>query len=58
MSLTFKRKIQTSALKHLKFEEFGNKSVVTLLDAEEFEILKGYGKTIEDAINDLHQNLL
>ena len=32
--------------------------MLTLVDSEGFEIVKGYGKSIADAINDLHHNLI
>ncbi|GHC60849.1 hypothetical protein [Ulvibacter litoralis] len=45
-------------LKYLKVEYINNQNVVILVDNEGFEILKGYGNTITDAMNDLHQNLI
>ena len=44
--------------KHLKFAKTNQEFVVILEDNENYEILKGYGKSIIDAINDLHQNLI
>ena len=44
--------------KHLKFDRINNEHVVTLVDSSNHEILKGYGDSIMDAINDLHSNLL
>jgi len=43
---------------HLKFENQRDQHMVTLVDSEGFEIVKGYGKSIADAINDLHHNLI
>lgn len=45
-------------LKHLKFEMKEGEYKVTLIDQFEYEIIKGYGKSIVDAINDLHSNLI
>ncbi|WP_157614247.1 hypothetical protein [Pseudotamlana agarivorans] len=51
-------KINLSELKNLRFEYIKNEYVVTLVDNLGFEILKGYGISITEAINDLHQNLI
>ena len=48
----------TDQLKNLKFEKLNNEFIVTLIDSAEYEIIRGYGKTIIAAINDLHHNLL
>ncbi len=45
-------------LKHLKFQRVKNEFIVTLVDEQEYEILKGYGNSVPAAINDLHSNLL
>jgi hypothetical protein len=45
-------------LKYLKFEELSNEHVVTLIDETGYEIIRGYGNTIIEAINDLHSNLI
>mgnify|MGYP001390084262 CR=1 FL=1 len=47
-----------SKLKYLKFENQNNEFIVTLTDNNNYEILKGYGKTKIDAVNDLHSNLI
>jgi len=47
-----------SELKHLKFQKVKKEFIVTLVDEQEYEVLKGYGGSITDAINDLHSNLL
>ena len=57
------KKIQTkmidkSQLKHLKFQSTRSEYIVSLVDLQGEEILKGYGKTMEEAINDLHSNLI
>lgn len=51
-------RINQSELKHLKFENKNNEHIVTLVDQQEFEILKGYGNSKIEALNDLHSNLL
>jgi len=50
--------IEINQLKHLKFEEHQNEYMVTLIDLKGFEIVKGYGSTSIDALNDLHHQLL
>lgn len=45
-------------LKHLKIEFLNSAYTVALTDMDGNEHLKGYGNTIEDAINDLHQSLM
>jgi len=45
-------------LKHLKFEYVSSEYVVTLVDNKGYEILRGYGNSIIEAINDLHHNLI
>lgn len=49
--------INISELKNLKVEYIQNEYVVTLIDDQQFEIIKGYGITITIAINDLLNNL-
>lgn len=50
--------IKASEFENLKFELVNNEYIVSLIDKEGFEIIKGYGITIVKAINDLHHNLL
>ncbi|WP_299222571.1 hypothetical protein [uncultured Aquimarina sp.] len=45
-------------LKHLKIEVLNSKYTVVLTDLNGDGILKGYGDSIEEAINDLHHSLL
>jgi len=47
-----------SELKHLKFEAFNNEHVAILVDEQEYEIIKGYGRSQIEALNDLHSNLI
>ncbi|WP_370479787.1 hypothetical protein [Tamlana flava] len=49
--------IELEKLANLKFEIKNNIHCVSLIDKKGFEIIKGYGKTIIDAINDLHSRL-
>lgn len=50
--------IQSIHLKYLKFEMVNGEHNLTLIDLSGYEIVKGYGKTLIDAINDLHHNLI
>ena len=50
--------INTNLIKNIKFQVLNGKYIVSLIDLQGYEILKGYGNTIEEAINDLHCNLL
>lgn len=45
-------------LKHLKFEKQENIHIVSLIDSNNNEIIKGYGNTAIEALNDLHSTLL
>ena len=45
-------------LNYLLFENKNNKCIVTLVDNQKYEILKGYGRNRIEAINDLHSNLI
>ena len=58
MDTSFNNILSQADLKHLKFEMKEGEYVVTLVDELEYEIIKGYGKSIVDAINDLHSNLI
>ncbi len=60
---TFKENIKSCSinpmdLKHLKIEVLNSKYTVVLTDLNGDGVLKGYGDSIEEAINDLHQSLL
>ena len=50
--------IEFRQMKHLKFEKMNGEHIVTLIDNSGFEIVKGYGKAVVEAINDLHSNLI
>lgn len=45
-------------LNHLRFEFHNNEYTASLVDYAGYEILRGYGPTKLDAINDLHKNLV
>ncbi len=47
-----------SVFKHLKFEWKNDQYIATLIDQNEHEIIKGYGYSVIEAINDLHSNLV
>ena len=51
-------KVQLSKFKHIKFELENDEHIVSLVDAEGCEILKGYGNSIIEAMNDMHHNLI
>lgn len=44
-------------LKHLKFEQYEGQHIVSLVDLTGFEIIRGYGATMVEAMNDLHSTL-
>jgi hypothetical protein len=47
-----------SELKYLKFKKQNNEVIAILTDDDNYEVLKGYGKTKIEAVNDLHSNLI
>lgn len=47
-----------SALKYVKVECFDNEYIATLVDTDQYEIIKGYGRSPIAAINDVHENLI
>ncbi len=50
--------IDIDQLKHVKIHYANNEYSVSLVDSAEYEIVKGYGTTIIEAINDLHAGLV
>ncbi|MFT6138812.1 MAG: hypothetical protein ACJAUJ_001910 [Salibacteraceae bacterium] len=45
-------------LKYLKFQTQKEIHLVTLIDLQGYEVLKGYGSRPTEALNDLHNNLI
>ncbi len=50
--------IDVFQLKNLKIELNNSEYSIALIDKGSYEIVKGYGITIEEAMNDLHHRLL
>ena len=46
-----------SELKHLKFEQYEGQHIATLVDVSGYEIIRGYGNSMVEAMNDLHSAL-
>jgi hypothetical protein len=51
-------KLNINELQFIKIDKFINSYCVSLIDKEEYEIIKGYGSTVVEAINDMHDNLI
>ena len=45
-------------LKHITFEKLPNEYVASLVDSKGNKIVRGYGSTTIEAINNLHSNFL
>jgi len=50
--------INISELDYLKWEYSNDEYIVSLIDLQGYIIIRGYGISIIEAINDLHSNLL
>jgi len=50
--------IDVNQLKHIKVEYFKNEYSVSLVDSTGYEIVKGYGSTVIESINNLHSCLV
>lgn len=50
--------VDTKELEHLMFQKDNGQHIVSLIDKEGYQILRGYGNSIVEAINDLHAGLL
>ncbi len=50
--------INTNQLELLKFELIDYEHIVSFVDTNGFEIIRGFGDTIIEAINDLHKSLI
>ena len=45
-------------LEHLMLEIEKGEHIVTLVDANGYKIIRGYGKCTIEALNDMHHNLI
>ena len=50
--------INIMEFEHLMLEIEKGQHVVTLVDAEGYKIIRGYGNSAIEAINDMHDNLV
>lgn len=50
--------IHAHELKNIRITEVDNGFSATLIDNDGFEIVRGFGQTITEALNDLHSNLI
>lgn len=50
--------VDINQLRHIQFEHIKNEYIVSLVDSTGYEIVKGYGSTVIEAINDLHSGLV
>jgi hypothetical protein len=50
--------IQAEELSNIRVSETETGFVVALTDQEGFEIVRGFGDTITEALNDMHSNLI
>ena len=50
--------LNINQLRCIKIDKLSNTYSVSLIDNDKFEITKGYGSTIVDAFNDMHDNLI
>ncbi len=51
-------KVNINSLKYITKRILNNTYIVSLVDAKGFAITVGYGDSLEEAINDLHSNLI
>lgn len=45
-------------LKFIKIDQLEESYCASLVDNKEFEIIKGYGATVAEAINDMHHGMI
>ncbi|GAL74584.1 hypothetical protein JCM19275_3439 [Nonlabens ulvanivorans] len=50
--------VNLKGLTNIKVSFLNSEYVITLIDSPDIEVLKGYGKNITDAMNDLFSNLI
>ena len=53
-----KTTLDINKLKHLKLKFSDNLYIVSLIDRKGYEIIRGFGSSITEAINDLHSSVL
>jgi hypothetical protein len=50
--------IRAEELNNIRVSETETGFVIALIDEHEFEIVRGFGDTITEALNDMHRNLI
>jgi len=50
--------VNTIEFEHLMLEVKNGEHIVTLVDAQGYKIISGYGNSAIEAINDMHHNLV
>ncbi len=50
--------ISENKFKYLKFNKLNDEHIISLVDDKGFEVSRGFGNTLIDAINDLHSCLV
>ncbi|MCT4629045.1 hypothetical protein [Winogradskyella sp.] len=55
---SYKEEFLIAQLKHIKLEKTPHECIVTLVDSGGYDIVRGYGKTAMEALNDLHSALV
>lgn len=50
--------IQAEELSNIRVSETETGFVVALTDQEGFELVRGFGNTVTEALNDMHSNLI
>ncbi len=51
-------KINIMELEYLKFRKEDNEHLAVLIDHKGYEIVRGYGRTVVESLNDLHRLLI
>lgn len=50
--------VDLDQLKHLQVEHVNGEYIISLVDSKGYEIIKGYGIKIIEAINDMHRGIV
>jgi len=58
MNVMSTKNINIIELEHLMFVAEKGEHIVSIVDTNGYKIISGYGKSIVEAINDLHHNLI